>query len=128
MGCVMVEITAGSYEEAERIGRTLVDERLAACANLLRGLGSIYRWKGRVEEAEETLLLVKTTEEALPALSERVRALHGYECPCIAAWRIEGGNPDYLAWIEAECASPGARRHGSHAPRGRPRRLKGGAG
>lgn len=118
MGCLMVEITAGSFEEAERIGRTLVEERLAACANLLRGLGSIYRWKGRVEEAEETLLLVKTTEAALPALSDRVRALHSYACPCIAAWPIEGGNPDYLAWIEAECVGPGACQHGSHAAPG----------
>jgi periplasmic divalent cation tolerance protein len=125
MDVLMVEITAGSVEEAERIGRTLVEERLAACANLLPGLRSVYRWKGRVEEASEALLLAKTTAAALPALVERARALHSYECPCIAAWSIQGGNPDYLAWIEAECAAPPVSRHGSHAVRGRGRRLKG---
>jgi periplasmic divalent cation tolerance protein len=113
MRSLMVEITAGSTEEAERIGRALVEERLAACANLLPGLRSIYRWKGRVQEASETLLLVKTTAAALLALTERVRTLHSYECPCIAALPILGGNPDYLAWIAAESAP--SHRHGSHA-------------
>ena len=110
MRIVLVEITAPSPAEAERIGRALVEERLASCANLLPGMRSIYRWKGRVEEAEETLLLVKTVEDALPALVERVRALHSYECPCIAAFPVSGGNPDYLAWVAAECCP-----HGRHA-------------
>ena len=65
MDVLMVEITAGSVEEAERIGRTLVEERLAACANLLPGLRSVYRWKGRIEGASEALLLAKTTAAAL---------------------------------------------------------------
>ncbi|HXV24493.1 MAG TPA: divalent-cation tolerance protein CutA [Alphaproteobacteria bacterium] len=113
MGSLIVEITAGSPVEAERIGRLLVEERLASCVNFIPGIRSIYRWKGRVEEASETLLLAKTVEAALPELIARVRALHSYECPCITALPIIGGNPDYLVWIEAECAprSP----HGSHA-------------
>ena len=116
MRVVLVEITAPSLAEAERIGRALVEERLASCANLLGGMRSIYRWKGRVEEADETLLLVKTVEAALPALVERVRALHSYECPCVAAFPIGGGNPDYLAWVAAEC-----RPHGGYAGQtGRP--------
>ena len=110
MRSLMVEITAPSPEEAERIGRALVEERLASCANILPAVRSIYRWKGRVEEASETMLLVKTTEAALPELIGRVRALHSYECPCVAAVRIVGGNPDYLAWIEAESGP-----HGTHA-------------
>ena len=113
MQILMVEITAPSAEEAERIGRTLVEEGLASCANLLPGVRSIYRWRGRVEEAAETMLLVKTVSAALPALVERVRSLHSYECPCIAAVAIAGGNADYLAWIEAECGA-----HGSHTGRG----------
>jgi periplasmic divalent cation tolerance protein len=107
---LMVEITTPSEREAERIGRALVEEGLAACANLLPAIRSVYRWKGKVEEASETMLLVKTTEAALPRLTERVRGLHSYECPCIAAFAIVGGNPDYLSWIEAECSM-----HGSHA-------------
>ena len=110
MSGLMVEITAPSEREAERIGRALVEEGLAACANLLPGIRSVYRWKGRVEEASETMLLVKTTQSSLPRLNDRVRALHSYECPCIAAFEIVGGNPDYLSWIEAECSM-----HGSHA-------------
>jgi periplasmic divalent cation tolerance protein len=110
MRSLMVEITAPSPEEAERIGRTLVEERLASCANLVPGIRSIYRWQGRVEEAAETMLLVKTAEASLPALIDRVRSLHSYDCPCIAAVPIVGGNPAYLAWIEAGCG-----RHESHA-------------
>jgi periplasmic divalent cation tolerance protein len=110
MASLMVEITAPSELEAERIGRALVEEGLASCANLLPGVRSLYRWKGKVEEAFETMLLVKTTGSALPRLTGRVRSLHSYECPCIAAFEIVGGNPDYLAWIEAECSM-----HGSHA-------------
>jgi periplasmic divalent cation tolerance protein len=110
MPSLMVEITAPSPGEAERIGRAVVEERLASCANILPAVRSIYRWKGRVEEASETMLLVKTTEAALPELIRRVCALHSYECPCIAAFQIVGGNPGYLAWIEAE-----TRPHGTHA-------------
>jgi periplasmic divalent cation tolerance protein len=111
MRTVMVEITAPSPEEAERIGRTLVEEGLASCANMAGPVRSVYRWKGRVEEAAEAMLWVKTTEGALARLVDRVRALHSYECPCVTALPILGGNPDYLAWIEAECGP----RHGSHA-------------
>jgi periplasmic divalent cation tolerance protein len=109
---LIVEIMTGSLAEAERIGRLLVEERLASCVNFIPEVRSIYRWKGRVEEASETLLLVKTVEAVLPALTERVRGLHSYECPCVAALPIVGGNPDYLAWIEAECAPSNS--HGSH--------------
>jgi periplasmic divalent cation tolerance protein len=110
MRSLMVEITAPSPEEAERIGRALVEERLASCANILPAVRSIYRWEGRVEEASETMLLVKTTEAALPELIRRVRALHSYACPCVAAFKVVGGNADYLAWIETE-----SRPHGTHA-------------
>ena len=107
MRIFMVEITAPSQAEAERLARALVEERLASCANLLGGMRSIYRWKGRVHEGKETLLLVKTVEAALPALVERVRSLHSYECPCVAAFPISGGNLDYLAWVAAECRPHG---------------------
>ncbi|MDR7438661.1 MAG: divalent-cation tolerance protein CutA [Armatimonadota bacterium] len=92
-------ITCSSKEEALRIARALVHERLAACVNLVHGLHSIYWWKGAVEEAEEALLVVKTTRERLPALVDRVRALHTYTVPEVVALPIEGGNPDYLTWV-----------------------------
>jgi periplasmic divalent cation tolerance protein len=111
MRMVMVEITAPSPEEAYRIGRALVEEGLASCANLAGPVRSIYRWQGRVDEAAETMLWVKTTWDALAALVDRIRALHSYECPCVIALPILGGNPAYLAWIEAECRPP----HRSHA-------------
>ena len=83
MHVLMVEITAPSAEEAERIGRTLVEERLAACVNLLGGIHSIYRWQGAVEEADEVAMIAKTTATRFAALDRRVRELHGYDVPCV---------------------------------------------
>jgi periplasmic divalent cation tolerance protein len=95
----IVLITAPAMEEAERIAQTLVEERLAACANLLPGITSIYRWEGRVERDFEMLLIVKTTDDCLPALIRRVRELHSYEVPEILAVPVTGGSPEYLAWL-----------------------------
>ena len=95
-------VTTGSKEEAVRIGRALVEERLAACVNVLDGAHSIYRWQGATREASEAVLIAKTREVLMPRLTERVKALHGYDCPCIVALPITDGNPAYLAWLEAE--------------------------
>lgn len=84
---------------AERIARALVDERLAACVNLLPGVRSVYRWRGAVEEANEVLLLAKTMRDALPALQARLVALHPYELPELLAVEAAGGLPAYLGWI-----------------------------
>ena len=99
---VFVYVTAGSVAEAERIGRALVEERLAACANILPGMRSIYRWQGKVEEASEAVLVLKTARKTLDELTARVKALHSYELPCVVALPIEAGNADYLAWIGRE--------------------------
>jgi periplasmic divalent cation tolerance protein len=101
----VVYVTASSREEALAIGRTVVGERLAACANVIGGLRSIYWWQGEISEDEEALLILKTTDTRITALIERIRALHSYTTPCITAWPIAAGNPDYLAWIEAETAA-----------------------
>ncbi len=100
MDPIVVLITASTPEEAERIAGALVSERLAACANLLPGVASTYRWQGAVERAAETLLIVKTTRERLEALTERVRALHSYTVPEVVALPVVGGNPAYLRWVE----------------------------
>lgn len=103
---VLVYVTAGSAEEAARLARTLVGERLAACANILGPIASVYWWEGKLEEAAETAFLLKTRRALVPALTERIKALHGYDCPCVVAIPIEGGNPAFLAWIAAETAAP----------------------
>ncbi|KAF1687216.1 divalent-cation tolerance protein CutA [Pseudoxanthomonas broegbernensis] len=87
---------------AETLAETLVQERLAACASVLPGLRSVYRWEGRIERAEEALLLIKTEASRVPRLMERVRALHPYELPEILTVEAAGGLPAYLAWVAAQ--------------------------
>ena len=89
-------------ETAIRIAHQAVERRLAACANLLPGLKSIYRWKGRVESAEEVLLLLKTTDDRYAELETAVAELHPYELPEVIAVRIENGLSAYLDWV-AQC-------------------------
>lgn len=102
MSAIFVYVTAGSGEEASRLARTLVEERLAACANVLGGMRSVYRWQGKVEEAEEVVVILKSTTERFAALEARVKALHSYECPCVVALPIAEGSGAYLDWIVAE--------------------------
>lgn len=85
--------------DVERIARTLVEERLAACGNAIRGVRSIYRWKGEVDEATEALLVLKTRTELYDRLQARVVELHPYECPEVLRVGVNGGLPAYLAWI-----------------------------
>jgi periplasmic divalent cation tolerance protein len=97
-----VLISAPDMETAGRIGRALVEERLAASANALPGVRSVYRWKGTVQEAAEALLVVKTASDRVPALAARVRDLHPYELPAVVALPVVDGSADYLDWIAAE--------------------------
>jgi len=98
-------VTCGSRDEALMIGRTLVEERLAACCNLIGGMTAIYRWEDKVETGEEVVLIAKTTADRLELLTARVMALHSYDLPGISAWPIEGGSAGFLAWIAQECHS-----------------------
>jgi len=102
MPTFVVYVTTSTRDEALNIGRVVVGERLAACANIVGGVRSIYWWEGEVSEDDEALLVLKTSEARLAALIERIRALHSYATPCVTAWPIEAGNPDFLAWIETE--------------------------
>ena len=102
MEFVFAYITAGSRDEALRIGRALVEERLAACANILDGMTSIYRWQGAIEEATETVLIAKTRAELFDRLAARVRDLHSYEVPCVVELKVGRGNPAYLDWLRDE--------------------------
>jgi periplasmic divalent cation tolerance protein len=97
--------TAPDGETAARIARTLVEERLAACVNLVPAVRSIYRWQDRVEDEAEVLLVIKTHAARVDALAERLRALHPYELPELVALPVAAGSAPYLAWVVAE-ASP----------------------
>ncbi len=92
-------VTCGSREEALRIARSVVERRLAACANILDGMTSVYRWEGRLHTDSETLLLLKTRRDLAEGLTEAIRDMHSYDVPCVTVLPVEGGNPDYLAWI-----------------------------
>ena len=100
---ILVYMTAPSRAEAERIGRILVEERLAACVNILGETGSIFRWDGEIRSETETAFLAKTTRDMLDRLTETVRREHPYDVPCVIALPVVGGNPDFIAWVKEEC-------------------------
>ena len=102
MAVVVVFSTFPSPEKAAEVARTLVTEELAACANLIGGVRSIYRWKGEVQDDSETLAVIKTTEESFEAMRARLVELHPYEVAEVIALPVEGGHAPYLAWVEAE--------------------------
>ncbi len=96
---MIVFVTAATADEATRIARALVEERLAACANIVSPIVSVYRWEGQVHEDREVLLIIKTTDTRLPALIQRVKALHSYQVPEVIAMPIADGSADYLRWL-----------------------------
>jgi periplasmic divalent cation tolerance protein len=98
-GIVSVYATFGDVAEAERIGRALIEERLAACVNILGACRSIYRWQGAIEEAEEVAALFKTSAEAAPRLIERLGQLHSYDVPAAVAWPIAETSQAYREWV-----------------------------
>ncbi len=104
----IVMTTVVSPEEATRLGRTLVEERLAACATLLPPIHSIYRWHNKIESSAETLLLLKTAVDQLPALESRLHELHGYQTPEFLVLAIEAGSHPYLAWLHGCLRAPQA--------------------
>jgi len=104
---VVVLVTAASADEAARLGRTLVEERLAACANVVGPIRSIYRWQGAVEDAAEHLLLLKARAADVDALAARVCAIHSYDLPEVIALPIVAGSATYLAWLAEATAREG---------------------
>jgi periplasmic divalent cation tolerance protein len=97
----IVLTTAASGDEARTLARTLVEERLAACATIVPTVESIYRWEGKLETARETLLLLKTAAPQLAALQARLLALHSYETPEFLVLAVESGSEGYLGWLRA---------------------------
>jgi periplasmic divalent cation tolerance protein len=99
---IVVFITTATVEEAQRIANILVSSRKAACVNIVPGVHSIFRWQGKMESADEVLLVVKTKAVRLDEIIGLVMENHSYEVPEIVALPIVGGNPDYLQWLDAE--------------------------
>jgi periplasmic divalent cation tolerance protein len=102
MSVCLVYITTNSYEEAEIIGRNLVSRKLAACVNIIGNMKSIYHWEGKIETGEEVIIIAKTKEALINELTENVKSLHSYKCPCIVAMPIIDGNPAFIKWIRDE--------------------------
>ena len=97
---VAVYVIFGSDEEARRIGRDMVERRLAACVNILGPCRSIYRWQGAVESADEVPALFKTTDFQAEMLMTRIAGLHSYDVPCVAVWPIDKLLGSYAEWVE----------------------------
>jgi periplasmic divalent cation tolerance protein len=95
----IVLVTCASITEARRIGRSAVEKRLAACANIVAGVDSIYRWKGKVERAREVLVVMKTSAGCLQELEREVKRMHSYEVPEFVVAPIVAGSREYLQWI-----------------------------
>ena len=102
----IVLTTAASAEEAECLARTLVEESLAACATIIPSVRSIYRWEGKIEDASEIMLLIKTNTEQLAALETRLHALHSYDTPEFLVLPIATGSRQYLNWMMANLNTP----------------------
>ncbi len=97
----VVVTTAADIEEARRLGQTLVEERLAACATLVPSVESIYRWQGEVEFSTEALLVLKTTADQIGALQTRLHQLHSYQTPEFLVLSVESGSPGYIDWLHS---------------------------
>lgn len=96
----IVITTVASTEEAKRIAQALLEERLAACINIVGGMSSVYRWKAAIEEAQEILLLIKTRVEKLEALEAAIHRLHSYDVPEFVVLKIDAGSMAYLKWVD----------------------------
>ena len=95
-------VTCGSKDEADKIAKALVEEKLAACVNILPGITSVYFWEGQLNQGSEHLLVIKSTQKASEALTKRVRELHSYDVPEVITYPVQSGNEEYLKWVEGQ--------------------------
>lgn len=100
----LIYATASSEEEALNIGRTLVDQRLVACVNITPAVRSIYRWEGAIEDEKEAVLVMKTVDAKVASVTEKIKSMHSYDCPCVVVMDIVDGNEDFLKWVGDETA------------------------
>jgi periplasmic divalent cation tolerance protein len=107
MDTLLVYMTAPDTATAQRIGRAVVESRLAACVNIIPGMQSLYWWKGAVQDEHEVVLLAKTTAAAFDALKTLVASIHPYEVPCVVSVALHDGHAPFLDWIRAQVTGPG---------------------
>ena len=105
-----VYVTAGDMKEAKRLARAMVTRRLAACANILGAIQSVYWWEGRVQEGKEVVILFKTAGARVDELVAAIKAGHSYECPCIEVYSVTDGYPEFLDWVRRETGSTSTRK------------------
>ncbi len=103
-----VYVTTENRDEAKKIGTTIVKEKLAACANIIDGMESIYHWKDKIETSKECILILKTSYSNVAKMTRRIKELHSYEVPCVISLNIaeQEGNPEYLNWIRDSVRQP----------------------
>lgn len=102
MSSHLIYVTCETHDEAMKIAKIAVGDRLAACANILGDITSVYWWEETIQEGQEVAVILKTRSDLVEKLTERIKELHSYECPCVVALPIEGGNHKFLDWIAAE--------------------------
>lgn len=100
--CKILYLTCKDTSQAEEIVETLLAEKLIACANVLAPMTSYYTWEGKPQKEQEIPVILKTTESAIPAATTRIKELHSYDCPCVVTIDINGGNAEYLDWVQGE--------------------------
>jgi periplasmic divalent cation tolerance protein len=100
---IVILMTAGSEDEAHKIAKLLVNQKKAACVNVVPGMDSLFRWEGKLDSGRESLLLVKTKASLLSEIISLVKTIHSYEVPEIIALPIIAGNEDYLKWLDDAC-------------------------
>lgn len=106
MSVCFAYVVTPDRDTARQIAGSLLAEKLIACANIIDGMTSMYRWDGKIRTDSETVVLVKTRMELLPDVDASIKKMHPYDCPCVAAWPITAGNSGFLRWIETETAKP----------------------
>ena len=104
MSVISVYAVFADADEADRIGRAMVEERLAACVNIIGSVRSVYRWKGAVETASEVAVIFKTTDAQADSLITRIAGLHSYDVPCVVTWPIDKILGPYADWVEGSVA------------------------
>jgi periplasmic divalent cation tolerance protein len=97
---IIVYSTFKNLGQAERIGKTLVEAGLAACANIMPEIRTIYKWKGKVEQGLEVPMMIKTRKKHFKKLEAEIKKLHNFEIPCIISWEIDKGSKEYLGWLK----------------------------
>lgn len=106
METIAVYATFASEDQAREIAQSLIEKRLVACANIFAPHQSVYRWQGKVEQAQEVAAIFKTRAELFEAVENQIKSLHSYDVPCIVSWDLAQGHGPFLQWIAAETADP----------------------